>query len=109
MNELDEAIRLQTFTGNLESKMAGDLCLEIENLFHQWLTASLAHLDVLALLQAKGLPVTGADRFRNAVDEVRKMLTPDKDFFAGPGLIDLRDNALDAHARGETTEWSPSN
>ncbi len=109
MNELDEAIRLEAFTGKLAAEVAADLCLEIERNFHQWLTASLAHLDVIAVLHAKGFSVAGAGRFRSAVDEVRAILTPDKDFFAGAGLVDLRDNALDAHARDETTEWSPSN
>ncbi len=106
---LDESLRLDGFEAKLTSEHFARMSREVEKLYHQWLMASLVHQEVIGNLGLKGYVVEGADQFRIAVDEVQKMMTPDKEFFAGSPLVALRDDALDAHARGETEEWSPGN
>jgi hypothetical protein len=109
MNKLDESFRLDAFSGKVRRDACDDLFREWEDIYHKWLKASLGHLDIIASLSRRGYSIEGSERFRQAVEEVQKWMTPDNEFFSGSAMIDLRDSAVDAHARGETTEWSSSN
>lgn len=104
LNKVDESLRLDAFT-NTTRIDSTEVFQQIEELYDKWLTASLAHLEVVATLQRQGYSVEGLDRFRGAVADVQKMMTPDKEFFSGAKLADLRDDAIEANARGETEEW----
>src|SRR5665811_150405 len=54
LNELDESVRLKGFAGEFTSEGFAALSREVENLYHQWLMASLAHQNVIAALHHKG-------------------------------------------------------
>jgi len=109
MNKFDESFRLDAFAGKLTPDTCAEIFRDLEAIYHKWLAASLMHLRIMDTLHHKGISVEGSERFRNAVADVLSMMTPDQEFFSGTGINELRDTALDAHARGETTEWSPNN
>ena len=106
LHQLDEEIRLRCFKGNEPKDAYAKLCNEVEELYQRWFRTSEVHLEIVASLVSKGHTVEGAEELRKAFQTVGKMLTPDDEFFSAAPLVDLRDEAVDAHARGETTEWS---
>jgi hypothetical protein len=74
-------------------------------LYQLWLAPSVLLLEEITRLEKSGYKVTGADTFRLHCDEVRDMMVPDQDFF-GAELVEHQDEALAAHRRGETTEFT---
>jgi hypothetical protein len=76
----------------------------IADAYRAWGKACGAFLQAITDLEAEGCEVEGADEFRRCCREVRGILTSDKDFFSGPELTALRDEAVEAHRNGITEE-----
>ena len=77
----------------------------VRNLYRDWAEAGRGLLPTLAALEADGRDVVGAVLFRENLNEVKGIMTPDDEFFVGDKLIELRDRAIDADLRGETVEF----
>jgi hypothetical protein len=76
----------------------------IARLYERWLRAAKADLEQIELMEGRYGTVQGADEFQRCCSEAEGLLTSDAVFFSDDALIDLRDNALDGHRRGDTTE-----
>lgn len=81
----------------------------IADAYRVWATACAAFLQAIADAEAAGTEIEGAGEFRRCCQEVRGILTSDKDFFSGPELTALRDEAVDAQRSGATEEMSEIN
>jgi hypothetical protein len=108
LNAYDENIRLLGYKGDYSSDEFGKHIEDIDGLYRRWLQTSNSFRNILDSCIEKGHSIDDADRFQAALDNVKDMLTPDDEFFSDPKLVELRDAAIDAHARGETTEWGTS-
>jgi hypothetical protein len=79
----------------------------IHALFQRWHGPSAGVLAVIEDLRREGFSVKGGDEFQYRSREAEGILTPDAEFFAHDRLVELRDEALDQHLRGETLEHGP--
>jgi hypothetical protein len=77
---------------------------EIEELYREWADIARSCLAILELAEGSAIPVEGTARFRDCCKEVQGILTPDEDFFQDDALVELRDQALETHRRGESTD-----
>ncbi len=95
----------------LESRMPFSEQVEtsIADAYRLWATACAPFLRAIDEAEADGYEVEGAEEFRSCCREVRGILANDKEFFSGPELIALRDDAIDAHRNGATEEMSEIN
>lgn len=80
---------------------------EINAMFEAWWAAAKKMEQNVSLLEVKSFTVEHAAALRDRLREVEQLLTPDSKFFRDRKLVDLRDEALDAHARGDTVEYRP--
>jgi hypothetical protein len=76
----------------------------IYDLYRKWAVVSDVVSREIAKLEAQGFSVDGAKEFRECIAEARGALLPDRHFFTGKKINDLRDEAIDKHQRGETAE-----
>jgi uncharacterized protein with von Willebrand factor type A (vWA) domain len=111
INRADEAAREAVFAGRQDHSPEFDA--ELESIYRQWSEVSSKYLDIVGKLESQGFNVEGADEMRGRLREVAGLLTSDDQFFtpddAGQSsriekLVQLRDEALAAHRRGETEE-----
>ena len=77
----------------------------IDSLYRQWLGLCENFLKPLKELQGK-FDVAHADRFLGCIREAKGMQTEDSEFFSGDALVDLCDDAIDEHKKGETLDGS---
>src|SRR5262245_48565348 len=106
INDLDEDVRMDGYGDQFSPVEFAKLCAEIEGLYGKWLTASEVHEKAIDLLEQMSFKVERSDDLRREIKQTRAMLTPDSAYFAGDKLVNLRDEAIESHARGETEEWS---
>jgi hypothetical protein len=106
LDELDELVTAKSLRKETPEEESKKMCADVEILYREWEKASLDHLDFVVMLRQKGFRVDRADELEEAIRTVRKMLTPDQDFFTDSKLVAARDSAMDAHVGGETTEWT---
>jgi hypothetical protein len=102
VHRLDEEWRRQVRSGNLQYDPAADSA--IQSLYELWFRPCDKLRATLQQLEDRGFTIEGAREFRQRCDEVRGILTPDEEFFAGDALVSLRDKTIDEHRRGETTD-----
>ena len=76
----------------------------ILGLYRRWLKLAEGDWETVARLEKEYGTVRGADEFRRCYRAAQGVLTPDDAFFTGEGLVKLRDEAVDAHRRGEAAE-----
>jgi hypothetical protein len=100
----DEALQERVFAGEVGEEEAGPLRGQLEAELTLLREVGLIAVDVIGLVEAGGYTVERADEYRRMVREVAGMLTPDAEFFRHDKLVELRDQALEAHRRGETAE-----
>src|ERR1017187_5054576 len=105
INETDEQVRTAIYSGKFSDELAAQLTARTENLSHKWLKASYAHLEAIATCQHKGYSIERADELQNAVGQIQKIITPDRDFFSSKRLVEMRDQAVGENVAGKTTEW----
>jgi hypothetical protein len=106
INRADEATRESVFAGRQ------DYSAELEGIYRLWADVAGKYLDVVGNLESRGFGVEGADELRSRLREAVGLLTPDDQFFTPSDgqssrvekLVQLRDEALAAHRRGETEE-----
>jgi len=79
-----------------------ELDRDLSNILSNWLAASLEILPHVGALEKEYSGLDGGDDFRRNVKEAQSILTPDSEFFVGDALIELRDQAVDAHRSGLT-------
>lgn len=79
-----------------------ELDQKVDQLLSSWLEISLEILPHIGDLEREYSSLDGAEDFRRNVKEVQAILTPDREFFAGDALVDLRDQAVDDHRAGRT-------
>ncbi|MGD9648537.1 MAG: hypothetical protein AB7U73_22695 [Pirellulales bacterium] len=78
---------------------------ELEAMFAEWLAAAERLEKALLDLEQQQSSVEHAAEFRRRLSEARDSATADTEFFSHSKLVELRDAALDEHARGETLEF----
>jgi hypothetical protein len=98
----DELSRAAIFGGKLPYDPAQEK--EIEEHYREWADIAKSCLTVLGLAEGNAIPLAGAARFRDCYHEVEGILTSDEDFFQDDALVELRDQALETHRRGESTD-----
>ncbi|MEX2139178.1 MAG: hypothetical protein WD894_07955 [Pirellulales bacterium] len=103
--EFDENWRRQVSRGKL--RFSPVLHSFIQALFERWHAPCSNVLAAIEDLRHEGFLPKGADEFQHRCREADGILTPDGDFFVGDQLIQIRDDALDQHLRGETLERGP--
>lgn len=101
INRADEWLREQVVAG-AEYDAGEDA--KIEALYQKWLAGSALLAAILSQLEQRFEEVRGAEEFRRCYREVQGILTPDEEFFIHDALVRARDEAIDAHRRGETVE-----
>lgn len=79
---------------------------EIAGYYSDWLRSAEAIERDLAEYQKAGVPFADARAFLECLEECRGLFTPDEEFFDGDRLAALRDRALRAHQRGESSEMA---
>ena len=102
-----DAIDLAWRTKVLQKQLPHDAKMEeaIDCLYRGWLYPRERMTKRLESFEEQGFLVSGADEFRQACREVKGILTPDGEFFAGnDALLRKQDEAVEAHGRGETVE-----
>ena len=77
---------------------------EIAECYRTWLQPAEFFSSRLAEMEASGHEVKWAEQFRRAYLAAKGTQTPDVKFFVGDPLIELRDQAIDAHKGGGTVE-----
>jgi hypothetical protein len=102
INRLDESWRNAVYTGHWSDDRGFEKV--VEGLYRSWSKAGEVLLRWLEQLEGQGFCVEGAEQFRRCCREVRGILTPDDEFFSGDAQVNARDQAIDEHRRGETTE-----
>jgi hypothetical protein len=102
INRADEWLRSRVASGKAKYDAIQDA--RIDALYQQWMHGSDRVIALLDQFEKKGFEVRGAEQFRRSYREVQGILTPDEKFFAHHSLVKLRDEAVDAHRRGETVE-----
>lgn len=78
---------------------------EISDLFTRWKHAATIMERRIRDFETKQFDVDHAAALRKRLHEVTSLLTPDREFFTGQALVDLRDDAIDQHRRGQTIEY----
>jgi hypothetical protein len=77
----------------------------IGTLYELWMHPCDRVMKRLKDFEGQGFQVSGADEFRRACQEVKGILTPDEEFFAGnDAFVRLQEQAIEANRRGETVE-----
>ena len=99
---VEERYRTEVYSGQREDS-AGFLA-KIEESYKMLLSASAKAESVLPWAENQFGQVQGAAEFREICSELRGMFTPDDEFFSGQSLVTLRDEAINAHRRGETAD-----
>ena len=110
INRADEATREAVFAGRQDYSPEFDA--ELASIYRQWADVTGKSLDSVEKLESQGFSVEGADELRGRLREAVGLLTPDDQFFTPDEgqsfrvekLVQLRDEALAAHRRGETEE-----
>jgi hypothetical protein len=109
IHRTDESAREAIFAGRQDHSPEFDR--ELENVYREWASVAGKYLDVVEKLESQGFFVEGADQARHRLREATGLLTPDDEFFTPDDassriekLVQLRDEALEAHHRGETEE-----
>ena len=77
---------------------------ELQGYYQSWLDNAEKLATEVDQSRVEALEPTHATEFRACLRKVRDICTPDEIFFAGPELVELRDQALDALQAGETVE-----
>jgi hypothetical protein len=87
-------------------KVSFSKCLleKLEQLYRDWLTASERIMSTIGDLEGWGFEIRGVEEFRRNCREVRGMFAPDDEFFQSDSLVELRDEAIDEHRQGKTTD-----
>ena len=100
---IDEVWRLSVYQGG--QAYDAETHELLTSAFRVWLGASEKLLGDLADIEQQGFTVRQAAEYRARVREAQGSLTDDAEFFSGRELVRLRDEAIDANARGETLEY----
>lgn len=106
LNDLDERVRRSISRGKMP--YSAELNAFIKAVYRRWLSASKGGLEAIEILERHGHGLANAEDFRDRCREATGILTPDCEFFSDQRLVDLRDEALDEHARGDTREYRPA-
>lgn len=107
ITQADEDWRAEVLAGRLP--FSEQVETAIADAYRVWATACAPFLQATQDSEVEGYQVEGAHEFRECCQEVRGILTNDKDFFSSPELIALRDEAIDAHRNEATEEMSKIN
>lgn len=77
----------------------------VDAMYKAWMHPCDRVMKRIEEFEKEGFQVSGAEDFRLACREVKGILTPDEDFFAGNDqLVRLQEEAVAANQRGETVE-----
>jgi len=98
INWIDEELRSRVYTK--KDQHDPDTDQVVSTLYHWWLSPCDRVLEELRKHE-EHFTVSYADEFHAACREVRGILADDADFFSGGDLVTIRDQAIDAHRRGE--------
>src|SRR5262249_40884183 len=104
INRADESFRSAIFRGKCPPNAPTEVDEVIELLYRSWADTSSILLQRLGELEREGFEATGADEFRSCCRELQGILTEDREFITSDRLAALRDDAIDAHRRGDVTE-----
>jgi hypothetical protein len=99
---VDERYRAEVYSGKCEH--SAETLAKTREAYRLLFPASAEAESVLPWAEGKFGQVGGAAELRRICSELRGMFTPDDEFFSGEPLVALRDEAIDAHRRGETTD-----
>lgn len=103
-NRVDEAYRRAVLRGEEAfDKAVND---RIAGLFISWIATGREVLRNLEAFERAGFRVEHSDAFRRCCREAEGIVAPPSDFFSDDALVMLRDDAIDAHHRGESSECS---
>lgn len=100
----DEWYREGVFSGKIKYEAEHEEF--VKDLYRVWSEPCKEVLSKLEKVKRDGFRPDHEEAFRACCLEVQGILTDDATFFAHNELVELRDAALDQHARGETNEWA---
>ena len=100
--EMDEKYRERVLSGKISHDPRTDKALM--GAFAMWLRPCVNIKRALAAFENRFGTVEHAEEFRSRCREAEGMLVKDGEFFSGDALTELRDEAIDAHRRGETLD-----
>ena len=103
ITRIDEDWRHRVCTG--AAPYSADVQNRLRQAYELWLQPTAALLSDIERLQADHFAVKSAEEFRQRVREALGIVANDAEFFDHAALVELRDDALDAHGRGETFEY----
>lgn len=102
INKYDENWRRQVFAGTMPYAAETDEFVGL--LYRVWSIPGETVLAELAKFEAKYEHVPNAIEFRRCCREVAGILTPDEEFFSSDRLTELRDQPVEEHLAGKTSE-----
>jgi hypothetical protein len=79
---------------------------EIADYYRVWLSGAERIGQELDKYQKAGVPFEQADEFRKSLSLAKGALKTDAEFFGEEKLAAMRDEAIDAHRRGESVEMA---
>ena len=103
IHSIDERCALAVRSG--QAIADDDIQEAITRLYEDWSVPCARVLQKLPEFEHAGYAVKYAPEIRAASREVAGILTKDADFFVGDAIVDLRDEAIDAHRENRLEHW----
>ena len=102
ITQFDERHRARVLSGEIE--FDPDHSELVREAYKWWLEPSGSIAAHIAKLRAQYGEVKNAEKFLSLCREAKGILTDDAAFFSGDALVALRDEAIDEHRAGKTSE-----
>lgn len=99
----DEAIRSAVYSGAMAFDPECDSTLAA--LYSEWLKPCEYAERWIAIQQNRGFHVDNLEEFRRCCQEARAIVEENQGVLRNDAFVDLRDEAIDAHRRGETLDF----
>jgi hypothetical protein len=102
LGRADHVIRSAVYRGLAEYDPSLDVALAA--LYAEWLKPCTLAEGWIAQQEARGFRVDNLAEFRACCEEVRAIVEAHEGTLENDALVELRDDAIDAHRKGETLE-----
>lgn len=99
VNEADEKWRSAVMRGQVQYDPSFEE--ELTQFYQWWIQSGEIALEELDRIESTGMDVDHAADFRIAINEVRGILTDDREFFCSDKLVELKDRAIDDFRAGK--------
>jgi hypothetical protein len=108
LGRADQATRAAVYRGQAEYDPSFEVALA--TLYAEWLRPCVYADRWAAVQEKRGFHVENLDKFRQCCEEVRAIVEANAGLLVqSDAMIELRDNAIDSHRKGETVHANRSN